>query len=172
MKRRDVLISIAIVVAALLACYFVFRQTGCIEIETPGVELRLQRAFFGQVTVTSLQDPLGLPARVYTPQSLTIMKHADGDTWKLTSSGPWGDLARIKVAPGRTTSLAVGPPFRIAPKADVGGGKGYVELQILGRAGERYDNVIRRNGSRIPPPKVRILDENGNVLASGQFAYG
>jgi hypothetical protein len=172
MKRRDILISIAIIAAALLACYFVFRQTGHVEVETPGVELRLQRAFFGQVTVTSLQDPLELPARIYRPQGLTITKRVNGDTWKLTSGGPWGDLAKIKIAPGRTTSLTVGPPFRIVPKADIRAGRGYVELRILGCSGEKYSNVILKNGSRIPPPKLKVLDPDGNVLASGQFAYG
>ncbi len=172
MKRRDVLISIAIIAGALLACYLVFRQEGRIVVDAPGVELRLGRAFFGETTVSSSQGPLSLPARVYRPQSLVINAHANGETWRLSSHGPWGDLARIKVVPGSTTSLAVGPPLRIVPKVDVRGGGGYVELRILGRAGEKYSNVILRNGKRLPPPGVKILDEDGDTLASGHFAYG
>jgi hypothetical protein len=172
MKRRDILISIAIVATALLACYFLFRQTGYIEIETPGVDLRLQRAFLGGGSITSRHGRVELPARVYRPRRLTVTGTLNGDTWRLTGSGSWGDLARIKVVPGQTTSLAVGPPFRIAPRTDVKGGGGYIELRILGRAGERYSNVIMKNGHRMPAPRLKILGEDGNVLASGQFAYG
>jgi hypothetical protein len=29
-----------------------------------------------------------------------------------------------------------------------------------------------KNGKRLPTPKLKIIDETGNVLASGKFEYG
>lgn len=172
MKRRDILVSLAIIAAALLACYFVFRQEGAIVIETPGTELRLDRPFFGGTTLKSSQDPVTMPARAYRPRQLAIATQAAGDTWKLTSSGPWGGLASIRVAPGRTTSLQVGPPLQILPKVSAGSGRAYVELQIFGCAGERYSNVIEKNGARILAPRLKIVDEEGTVLVDDRFQYG
>lgn len=162
----------AIIVASLLACYLVFRQEGRLEIATGGVELRLGRASFGETTLRSSEGPVSLPARAYTPRGLMVRAHAADDTWQLTSGGPWGDLARIKVTPGTTTSLAVGPPLRIAPRVDVTRSRGYVELRILGRSGEKYSNVVLKNGRRMPAPRLKVLDRDGKVLASGRFAYG
>jgi hypothetical protein len=172
MKRRDILISLAIIVGLLLACYFLFQQTGHVVIETPGAELRLQRAFFSQATFEASEDPVKLPARAYTPQSLTLTRQVGDDTWKLTSSGPWGNLAKIKVTPGKTTSLALGPPLRITPRVGVIGRKVSVGLRILGRSGERYSNIVLKNDKRVPAPRVKIVDREGNVLASGSFSYG
>jgi hypothetical protein len=172
MKRRDILISLAIIAMSLLACYVLFRQEGRVEIETPGADLSLRGTFFGGTVVSSSRGPASLPARVYTPQSLAITARDGESVWKLTSSGPWGDLAKIKVTPGGTTSLTVGPPLRIAPRIDVASGRGFIELRILGCSGERYSNVVLKNGSRMPAPGLKIIDEEGTVLVDSRFQYG
>ena len=171
MKRRDILISIAIVVATLLAGYFALRQTGYVIIEPAGATLQLQGVLFGGAVEAS-GDPVELTVRAYRPGRLTISGELEGDRWTLTSTGPWGDLERIKVAPGNTTSLKVGPPFRVEPLVGVSGNGGRVQLRILGCAGEQYSNVITRAGRRGTAPKVTIVDREGNVLSTGHFAYG
>ncbi|MBN1362791.1 MAG: hypothetical protein JW993_19490 [Sedimentisphaerales bacterium] len=172
MKRRDILISLAIIAAALVACYLVFQQEGNVEIVTPGVLLTLNRPFFGEMTLTSAQGPVRVPARAYFPRSLGLTAHANGSTWSLSSTGPWGDLARVKVKPGRTTSLAVGPPLRIVPKVDIGPYQAYIDLQIFGGAGERYRNVIVKDGRSLPAPELKIVNEEGSVLVTDKFQYG
>jgi hypothetical protein len=46
-----------------------------------------------------------------------------------------------------------------------------IGFTIVGRAGEEYETVVK-NGKRTPTPTVKIVDSEGNTLASGKFEYG
>jgi len=37
---------------------------------------------------------------------------------------------------------------------------------------EQYQNFARKNNRSVPAAKAEIIDEAGNVLASGRFEYG
>jgi hypothetical protein len=95
-----------------------------------------------------------------------------GDKWQLESRGPWGDLSTIRVKNNDTTILKLGPPFQIKTKALFTGSKVEIDFYIFGKAGEHYSNVITQNNKRASAPGVKIIDEDGNVLASGKFEYG
>jgi len=45
-------------------------------------------------------------------------------------------------------------------------------LYLTGRSGERYDIAVQKNGRPVPAPRLSVLDEAGNTLATGQFEYG
>jgi hypothetical protein len=47
-----------------------------------------------------------------------------------------------------------------------------IGLSITGQSGERYNPRVIKNGSALEAPKLQIIDEAGNVLASGKFEYG
>jgi hypothetical protein len=46
---------------------------------------------------------------------------------------------------------------------------GYISIgfSIIGQAGEKYE-IPRKK----PVPKIKIIDEQGNTLVTGNFAYG
>jgi len=172
MKRRDIWISIAIIIAAFLVFYFYTRQQGYIKIDTEGVDMQLRNGLFSKIRITSGAEPVTVNARVYRPRSISIAMKQDGDTWRLNSSGPWGKLAKIRVKNNETTVLKLGPPFTIKPRVTQRSTLVSVGLSIIGQAGENYGTTVVKNGRRLPAPKVKIVDEAGKTLASGKFAYG
>ena len=171
-RRRHVLIAEIILALALGSTLALAETKSHVLFTTPGAQLQLRYLLIKTMTIASSTQPIEIPARTYTPRRLTLTARKDDQTWQMTSQGPWGDMARIRVSSGATTPIRCGPPFRITPKTSVSNGQVNVDFAILGQGGERYDKVITKNGQRVGAPRVKILDEQGKVLASGQFAYG
>ena len=172
MKKRDIWISVAIIAAACLAFYFFSQQKGYIKIDGPGAELQLGSGLFSTARITSGQEPVALRARAYRPKRLSIAMKENGSTWRIDSRGPWGDLSRVKVKNDETTVLKLGPPLLIKPKVSQRSSLVSVDFSIIGQAGEHYGAGIAKNGRRLAAPGLKIVDEAGEVLASGKFAYG
>jgi len=174
MKKRDISISVAIIAGSIFLLYSYFRGTGRIEIRAGDADavLRLRAGSFGTATVRSSAGPAEVSARVHRPKSLRLSMQRDGGTWQFESTGPWGEMSTVRVNNGDTAVLELGPPFTIKPEVRGARPQVSIDLKIYGRAGERYSNVIMRNGRRIARPKLEIVDENGNVLTTGRFEYG
>ena len=172
MKKRDVMVLVAIIAVSLAPTLALGQSKGHIAFSTPGAKLELRYLLIRTMTLTSSEQPIEVPARTYTPRRLVITAKEDGQTWQLTSQGPWGDMSRIKVLPGATTTVKCGGPFKIVPKTSVSRGQVNIDFAILGQGGEQYSKIVTKNGRVVPAPRVKILDEQGKIFASGQFAYG
>ena len=99
----------------------------------------------------------------------------DGCTWRIESSGPWGNLSKIKVRNNEATALGLGPPFLIKPEVHKKGSIISIDYAIIGQAGEQYQkfkNFITKDNRGISETKIKIVDETGHVLESGSFKYG
>ena len=172
MKKKDILIVVGVVAINVGIVLHLWQGRGYLAIDTAGAELQLQGRLFGKVTVRSDSEPKEVPVRAYHPTRLRLDRELKGDRWQLESRGPWGDLAKIRVRTGKTTTLKVGSPLRIEPDVWVSRSQVFIALAIYGQAGERYSNVIHKNGQRLKAPGIRIIDENGDVIAKGRFGYG
>ena len=172
MKKRDIWISVAIIAAACLAFCFYSQQKGYIKIDGSGAELQLGSGLLSTTKITSGPKPVTLRARAYRPKRLSISMKENGDTWRIDSRGPWGNLSRVKVKNDETTLLKLGPPLLIKPKVSQRSSLVSVDFSIIGQAGEHYGNSIMKNNRRVSAPKLKIVDETGEVVASGKFAYG
>jgi hypothetical protein len=174
MKKRDIWISIAIIAAAGLLLFVSLQKKGLVKIDTGGAvaTLRLRNSWLGNATINSAAQPSKVSARLHRPQWLKMSMQQGSDTWRLETRGPWGDLSTIRVKNNDTTVLQLGPPFQIKTKTLYTGSKVSIDFNIIGKAGEHYRNVITQNNKRASAPKVKIIDEDGNVLASGKFEYG
>jgi hypothetical protein len=175
MKKKIIWIPLVIVVAACLAFYIYvyFQPTGFIKIDAAGAELQLQGGSFGRTKTVLSAGPVTVIAGAYRPQHLAVVTRQNGDSWRIESSGPWGKLEQIEVKENQTASIELGPPFVIKPEVRKNSPQQVsVGLAIIGQAGEQYRNVITKNNEPVPPPKVKIVDEAGTVLASGSFEYG
>jgi hypothetical protein len=173
MKRKDILISLAIM-AACFGALFLYSFTnslvhGYIEIDSgdANVELLLNGSLFTQDIKITGKESVLINARVTRPKALTISKTQDSNSLQLVSYGPWGDLSRIKIKNNQTLKLEVGPPLVIKPLLSNRSGIVTIGFAVVGQAGEHYQ--IPRGKTN---PSVKIMDENGNTLASGNFAYG
>jgi hypothetical protein len=174
MKKRDIWISVAIIAAAVLLLFSYSHGKGQIKIDSGGAvtTLRLSNNWLSKATIGSGAQPSTVSARLHRPQWLKVSMQQGSDTWRLESRGPWGGLSTISVKNNDTTVLKLGPPFQIKPKVQNTGSRVSIDFNIIGKAGEHYRNVITRTNQRVPAPKVKIIDEVGNVLASGKFEYG
>jgi len=172
MKNRYALLLLGIAGIALGGVYGIARREGYLALNAAGVTLQLKGGFWHNRTLRSDSQRTAVPAQAYQPIRLELTRTQDGDTWQMVSGGPWGELSRIEVERGKTAAVELGPPLTIKPLVEVLPGRVFVELQIFGRAGERYSNLVCRNDRRIEAPKVTILSEGGTTLAFGSFQYG
>lgn len=174
MKKKDIWISLAIIVCSGLSVLYYTQRKGYVGIDAgrADVVLQLKSIGFIHTTINSGTKPSVISARVYRPQFLSLSMKQHGHTWQIESRGPWGDISKIKVRNNEATALKIGPPFLIKPKIRKNGAMLYIDFEIIGRAGEHYANLITKNNRTVTGAKIKILDETGNILESGKFKYG
>ena len=174
MKKKDILISLAIIAACGLSLLFYMQREGFVGIDAGGADavLRLNGSLFANTTINSGTEPAVISARIYRPRHLGLSMGQDGKTWRIESRGPWADLAKIKVRNNEATALRLGPPFLIKPMVRKNGSLLYIDYAIIGQAGEHYRKFITKNNRTVTGAKIQIIDETGKVLESGKFKYG
>ena len=176
MKRKTIaiLVFVCVVVITVLALAPLTGRgaEGYLVLENAGATVRLSGGLFSNVTLGGGTEPRKVPAREYVPKWLTVTAENGSGIWRLQSVGPWGELSKVTVEKDKTTVVKLGPPLEIRPQTNVNDSYVSAGLTIFGRAGERYRTVMTVNGSPMPEPKVKIIDQDGNVLASGRFKYG
>jgi len=176
MKKRDIWISVAIIAAACLAFYFFSQQKGYIRIDAPGFEtdMNLRRGWLSKTVTISGSEPVKVRAGAYKPERAVVRMEKDEHTWWsiICRNGPWGKLATINVAGGNTTILKLGPPLTVQADVQRKGRAVSIGLSMIGQAGEHWSAEVLTSKGPLPAPKVRIVDETGEVLASGKFEYG
>jgi hypothetical protein len=123
--------------------------------------------------LTGLDGKWQVPEGRYGGERFSLSKtDAQGAMWTLTCLA-LGPLARFEVRGGETTAVKVGPPLVLkveagAPEA----GQVALKLVLAGKGGETYSVGVQKGGVRPKPPKVKVLDSAGKVLAEGNSAYG
>jgi hypothetical protein len=90
----------------------------------------------------------------------------NGDKWAL-------GLNRVPAQwPVNNSSMKHGAPLLVKADVHSAGRSISIGLVIEGQAGEVYRPGATKNGSRVAPPKFKIIDESGAVIGSGSFEYG
>jgi len=136
------------------------------------LELHPNDAGGGLVRVSGRVPKTQAAPGTYRPQSITLQGAQDGDKWQMVGRRPWGQLEIIRVVSGVTTELKLGPPLTVKTDVTTKDEGVSIGLSIFGKAGERYNPGVQKNGERQPAPELKIVDEAGKVLATGNFAYG
>ena len=174
MKKIIVIPVIVVVLIGLLVFYY-SRQTGYVKLATPGVTVGL-RGLHGEFWKKHQIGPSTDPVKTHVGQYLAPMgslaMNADGDKWLASFYGAQDVSSRITVTKGQTTTLKFGPPLNVKTEVESAGRQVSIGLSITGRAGERFNPQVMKNGSVLEAPKLQIVDEAGTVLASGKFEYG
>lgn len=173
MKRKDILIALGIIAVCLGSLYlYSFTDKlvhGYVELDSGGAkaELMLRGSFFSRDFKVTEKEPKLINTRVTRPKYLSISKTQDSNSLSLVSYGPWGHLSGIKINNNQTLKLRVGPPLIIKPTISYRAGIVNIGFRVVGQTEEYYQIPRTRKN-----PKVKIMDENGNILTSGNFAYG
>jgi len=170
MKKKDILISLAIIAVSGGVLYVYTHRTGYLQLDAgpAAATLELSGSLFNKTTVRSGQGPVAVRARIHRPRQLRLSIGRKDRHYLLESRGPWGEYSKIKVKHNETTIIQFGSPFLIQPAVHKHGpDMRLIDFSIIGRAGETY-----RYGNRASKPKVRIVDDQGNVLGSGSFSFG
>ena len=174
MKKKDKLISLAIIAASGLVLLYYWQRKGFVGINAGGAdaELHLRSNWFTSARIATDTKPAAIGSRIYRPQFLSLTMRQNGHTWRIESRGPWGNLSKIKVRNNEATALRLGPPFLIRPQVKKKGSIHSINYVIFGQAGEQYHNFITKNNRAVTGAKVKIVDEEGKVLKSDSFKYG
>lgn len=113
---------------------------------------------FSSSSPTSLKKELGLSSLSKTDDN--------GDKWILELSR--GQPLRRISRNGKKS----GQPLLVKTEVQVKYDEVSIRLIVEGQAGERYVGGARKNDKWQPPPKFKIVNEAGKILAVGQFEYG
>ncbi len=91
---------------------------------------------------------------------------ANGVSWSLDSTG--GAIVSTE-----SNGPKAGPPILVSANVRrVADRELSIGLVLQGQAGEQYRPVVKKNGTPIAAPKLRILSEAGQVVTQGDFQYG
>jgi hypothetical protein len=107
--------------------------------------------------------------------SLRLTQIDAGDSWAFEMfRAEAGQLKDFEIKPGQTTAFKIGPPFEVKASMKRYGDNPSVTVgfELQGQGGERYSGAPLKNGKEPPEPSLKILDGAGQVVHSGQFAYG
>jgi len=104
-------------------------------------------------------------AKKFGFRPLTVTDSND-DTWRLEllRGQPWSILKNNEQKPG--------PPLIVTTSMFKKGENLLIGVAIKGQANEKYIGGVKKNGQLQPAPKIKILDQAGKVICSGQFEYG
>ena len=173
--KKIIVIPLIVVVLIGLILFYYSQQTGYVKLETPGVTVNLRGlhgVFWKNLQLGPSTDPVKIHVGQYLALFGNLVMNAGGDKWVASFDGAQDVSSRITITNGRTTTLKFGPPLNVKTKVESAGRQVLIGLSITGQSGERYNPQFMKNGSGLDAPRLKIMDEAGNVLASGKFEYG
>lgn len=150
MKTQYLLVAVGVVVAVLLLASLRKRPAPIPAARGP------QRAAVPQAAAPMSQQ-----------ESSLRRTDAEGNTWSLDLAGGQS-LAALE-----SGGAKAGMP--IVVKTDIqrsGEREVSVGLLLEGQAGEPYRPVVKKNGTQVAAPGLRVVNEAGQVVTQGTFRYG
>jgi hypothetical protein len=173
--KRTFLILVVILVAFLgFVLFGRTHKTGFVKLDEPGVTLNLKPTGFLRRTVSigPSTEQIKITTGAFFPTYGYIKKSTNGDTWRVDFTSPQNSRSLINITENQTTNLKFGPPLTVRTNVNRNGRNASIGFSIIGRAGEIYFPKVSKNGKSLGAPGVKIVDESGNILASGKFEYG
>ena len=189
MRKSLVLLGILVLIGGAWAADNA-TEVARIKVVTPGLVLNLKGrpsmviGKFEDVPVTAARELTVRPGSYETNSILLCVRDAKKETWTLTCARNFGKVKTVKVAAGETATIEAGPPLSVKVSVsrpakdrlvDAAPGASLKDLLIhidyVGKAGEYYSPRVMKSQSVGPQPRVRISDEEGTLLAEGDYRY-
>lgn len=148
-------------------------KAGNVRATSQGAILRMHSTS-GDYRVDLRGDSMPLPVGKYYVTSFQICSWDDqGRRFRMQCIDLPEKLSSFEVREGETTLLEVGPPMKAKPVPVRDGNKIKVNVEIWGSYGDRYFPYVRPDTDGLEGwDGMKIIDEQGNVLDSGNFEYG
>jgi len=144
MKRNDLLRAVGLAVLLVILLVLFLRNSNSVPRSKSGISTPAG----GSSTSVSRTD-------------------ANGVAWTLDQAGGGSLLSTEPNGP------KAGPPILVKTDVQrVGEREVSIGLLLEGQAGEQYKPAVKKNGTTISAPRLRIVSETGQVLAQGDFQYG
>jgi len=155
-----------------------FRQAkpefGTLSLEGKQAKLALWSDAIHQ-RVSGLNGKWLLPAGKYSVVELELTEpDSEGNRWTFDTikARAWeGQLGDFEIRPGQTTSIQIGPPFKVKTFMRAIGRNASIGFHLEGQAGELYVPGAKKNGVEVPEPQFKIIDIAGQTVHSGQFEF-
>ena len=189
MRKSLILLGILVLVGGAWAADNA-TKVARIKVATPGLLLNLKGrpskviGKFEDVPVTAARELTVRPGSYETNSILLCVQDAKKEIWTLTCARNFGKFKTIKVAAGETATIEAGPPLGVkvsisrpvrdrAIEAAPGAGPKdlLIHMDYIGNAGEYYSPRVMKGQSVGPKPRVRISDEEGTLLAEGDYRF-
>jgi hypothetical protein len=171
--KKNILIILAVVITALVGMLvYNSTQAGFIKIDASNTTVTLKGPWGSIVRVGPDREPVKARAGLYRPRRAEIAKQNNGDKWQISSYSPWQKLGKIEVIKDQTTTIKPGEPLLVKANVSPTSNRISIGFSIVGQAGELYSPQVKKNNREVPVPKLKIVDQDGNILASGKFEYG
>jgi len=146
---------------------------GAVEIMAPGSIIRCDM-MPGEYRAATRGGPAALPAGEYEVRGIQICTWDDeGFRYRLQCLSRPEAVDHFQITEGETTVIEIGPPLTVKANPVRDGENIVVNVEVWGAHGERYFPYGIPDGGRLEgKPGIKIFDEQGNELASGDFEYG
>ena len=127
---------------------------------------------FGLQKIETKGEKVRVAAGRYATVSGELTANDGKANWRLQFGGDPGRLGTFVVNAGETLPLALGPP--LTPTATVSQTERTVLLKYVleGRSGEVYAAAVTKDNTRLPPPKLEVVDASGKIIYTGAFEFG
>jgi len=101
------------------------------------------------------------------PSTSLSRTDANGVAWAIDQAGG-GPLPATE-----PNGPKAGPPIMVRTSVQrVADREVSIGLVLEGQAGEQYRPAVKKDGTTLSPPGLRIVNEAGQVVAQGSFQYG
>jgi hypothetical protein len=128
---------------------------------------------FGLVRIEAKGQPTRIPAGRYSTVSCGLVANDGKDDWRLQLGYDPGPATAFAVNADETLPLPLGTPFAPSAKVTVSGREVSFDYLLQGRSGEVYNaGAISKGSSRLPPPRLEVLDSGGKIIYSAAFEFG
>jgi hypothetical protein len=122
---------------------------------------------------SNINSSVKIPTGIYQAIFIELgQRDSKNNTWDFTCYRDTGALKNFEITKNKTTSIKIGPPFKIETTTRPIRDKVNIDFKLIGQASEQYRPDFKRNGVRVSPPVVRIIDQQGGEVDSGRFKYG
>ena len=128
---------------------------------------------FGFLRIEAKGQAARIPAGRYSTVSGGLVANDGKADWRLQLGSDPGPAATFTVNADETLPLPLGPPFVPSAKVMQSDRTVIFEYVLEGRSGEAYNpSTVMRDTTRLPPPRLEVVDSSGKIIYAAAFEFG